>query len=71
MIIPIESVFCPCCAPVVLHTLSQYSAQLLTQPQLLLESSSLLKTVYLKGRSPANVPDTMSCLAEAPSSIEI
>lgn len=59
MILPLEPLFYPCCAPVVLHTfLSQYGVQVFTQPLLRLGSGSLSAAIGLNKQPPALTPDS-------------
>jgi len=50
----IESLLYPCCTPVVLHTLSQYSMRVVVQPLLLLGASSLSAAIS-KAKQPLHL----------------
>jgi hypothetical protein len=47
MIPSFEPLFCPCCTPVLLYTLSQYGFQTISQPFALLGTGALAAAVRL------------------------
>jgi hypothetical protein len=58
---PLESLFCPCCTPAVLHALSQSGVQVFSQSFLLLGAGSLSAAIGLSRGEPPFAPTTASC----------
>jgi hypothetical protein len=56
-----EPLFCPCCTPALLHTLSQYGVTILTHPLKLLGTGALAAAVGLeKAAQPAQSSPAVS-----------